>query len=70
MDIGARVQWHKSKLKTETNDDNLRNIQKLGTPENHRSMTSHFNIIKKCVQKISKKGDVYYDKQTDSAKNP
>ena len=29
----------------------------------------HFNIIKKCGQKVSKKGDVYYEKQTESVNN-
>ena len=33
-------------------------------------MTSHFNVINKCVQKLSNEGDVDYYKQTDSVKNP
>ena len=33
-------------------------------------MTPHFNVIKKFGRKVSKKGDIYYDKQTYSIKNP
>ena len=33
-------------------------------------MTSHFNVIKKFGQKVSKQGEVDYDKQTDIAKKP
>ena len=61
---------HKDKLKKETNNDTFRNLWKPGTPEEHRLMTSHFNAIKKCGQKVSNKGDVYYGKQTESVKNP
>ena len=70
MVVGARVQQDKSKLKKETNDDTLRRIQKLVTPEVHRPMASHFNVINKCDQKVSKQGDEDYDKQIDSVNNP
>ena len=70
MFIGDRVQSHKAKLKKETNNDTFRLIQKPGTPEGHRSMTLQFNVIKKCCQEVSKKGDVDYYKQTDIAKDP
>ena len=70
MVIGDMTKTHKAKLKKETNDDNLTHIQNPGNPEGHRSMASHFNVIKKCGQKVSKQGDVDCDKHTDSAKNP
>ena len=70
MGIEARVQSHKAKIKKETKDDNFRGLRKPGTPEGHKSMTSHFSAIKKCGKKVSKKGDVDYDKQTDSIKKP
>ena len=70
MGIGAKFQSHKSKLNKETNDDTLNHIKNPGTPEGHRSMASNFNVIKKFGQKVSKKGYVYYDKHTDSDKNP
>ena len=68
MVSGDRVQSHKAKLKKKTKNDIFGHIQNPGTPEGHRSMTSHFNVIKKFGQKVSKQGDVDYDKQTDSAK--
>ena len=64
------MQLHKAKLKKETNDDNFRRFQNTGTPEGNRSITPHFNVINKCGKKVSKKGDVYYEKQTNSVKNP
>ena len=67
MVIGDRVQSHKDKIKKETDNDNFRHLKNPGTPEGHRSMISHFNVIKKCGQKVSNK---CYDKQTDSVKNP
>ena len=70
MGVGARVQLNKDKLKKEINNNTFRSLQKPVTPEVHRSMTSHFNVIKKCSQKVSNKGDVDYDKHTDSFKNP
>ena len=54
----------------ETNDDAFTRFQKLWTPAVHRSMTSQLDVIKKCGQKVSKKGGVYYEKQTDSVNNP
>ena len=60
MGIGDRVKSQKARLKKETNNDTFRNLQKPGTPKGHRSMTSHFNIIKKFGQKVSKEGGVYY----------
>ena len=70
MGVGSRVESHKSKLKKETSDDTFRRLQTPGTPEGHRPMKSHFNVIKKCRQKVSKQGDVDYDKHTDSVKKP
>ena len=70
MGLGAMFHTHKEKIKKETNDDTFRRIQNLGTPEGHRSMASHFNVINKCSQKVSKKFDVDYDKQTESVNNP
>ena len=70
MGFGARVQSHKAKLKKETNNDTLRNIQNPGTPEGHRLMKSHLTVIKKCGQKVSNKGNVYDEKQIDIVKNP
>ena len=60
MGIGARVQPQKAKLKKEADNDTLRRLQNTGTPEGHMSMTSHLNVIKKCGQKISKRGGVDY----------
>ena len=45
------------------------NIHKTGTPEINMSMISQFNVINKCGQKVSKQGDVDYDKQIESANN-
>ena len=70
MGVGYRVQSHKDKLNKETNDDTFRCIQNPGTPEGHRSMISHFNVIKKFGQKVSKKCDGDYDEQTESVNNP
>ena len=68
MGFGARVQSHKAKLKKETNNDTLRNIQNPGTTEGHRLMKSHFTVIKKCGHKASKQGGIDYLKQTNSVK--
>ena len=54
MGIGARVQSHKAKINKETKNDTFRRLQKPVTPEGHMSMTSHFNVINKCGQKVSK----------------
>ena len=70
MGIEARVQSHKAKLEKETNGGIFKRLQKPLTPEGHRSMTSHFNVIKKCSQKVSKKYDVDNDKQIYSVKKP
>ena len=69
MGIVARLQSYKAKLKKETNDDTSSSLQNPGTPEGHMPITSHFNVINKCGQKVSKKGDVGYEKRTDSVKN-
>ena len=61
---------HKTKFKKEINAYTFKRIQKPGIPEGLREMTSHFNSIKKCVQNLSKQGDVYYDKQIENVKNP
>ena len=70
MVIGASMQSHKAKFKKETSDDTLKNLQKTETSECHRSTTLHFNVINKYILKVSKKGDLYYEKYTDSIKNP
>ena len=70
MGLISRVKSHKAKLKKYTNYDTSRRIQKPGTPKGHRSMTSHFNVINKCGQKVSNQSDVDDYKQTDSFKNP
>ena len=70
MCLGVRVQKHKAKIKKEIKYDTFRNIKKPGTPEGHISMTSHFNVINKCGQKVYRKGDIDYDKKTDSVKKP
>ena len=62
MGIRNKVQTHKSKLKKEKNNDTVRHIQKPGSLEGHRSMTSHLNFINKFGQKVFKQGDVYYEK--------
>ena len=60
MGFGTRVQSHKAKLKKETNNDTLRNIQNPGTPEGHRLMKSHLTVINKCGHKASKQGGIDY----------
>ena len=70
MSLGARAQSHKAKLKKETNSDTFRHIQKPGNPDFHRLMKSHSNVIKKFDQKAPTQGDVDYDKQKNSVKNP
>ena len=70
MGLGARAHTHKSELKKETNDDTLRHTKNPGNHQCHRSMTSHFNTIKKSVHKVSKKGNVNIEKQPDGVKNP
>ena len=47
MVVGARLQQDKAKLKKETNDDTFRHMNNPGTPQGHRSMISHFNVITK-----------------------
>ena len=70
MGIGVRVQSHKAKPKKGNGDNTCRRLQNPGIPEFHSSITSHFNVIKKFGQKVSKEGNVDYDKHTDSGKNP
>ena len=70
MVFGDSVYSQKAKHNKETNDDTSRRTQKPVTPEGHRPMTSHFNIIKKCGHKLSKQDYLYYDKHIDSVKNP
>ena len=55
MGVGYRVKSHKNKLKKENSYDTFRPLQKPGTPEGNRPITSHFNVINKCGQKVSKK---------------
>ena len=69
MVIGDMVQSHKDKLNKKTNDHNWRRLHKPGTPEGHRSMISHFNVINKCGQKVFNKGGVDYEKHIDSVNN-
>ena len=69
MHVRAKVQSHKDKLKKETNNDTFMRLQNPGTPEGHRPTSSHFNVINKFGQKLSKQGYIYVDKQTDSVKN-
>ena len=69
MGIRYKVQSHKSKIKKETNGDTFRRLHNTVNPECHRSMTSHFNVIKKGGKKLSNKGDADYYKHSDSVKN-
>ena len=64
-----RVHTHKAKLKKDTNDDTFRHKHNPGTPEGHRPITSHFNIINKFVQKLSKQVNVDSDNHSDGVKN-
>ena len=64
MRVGARVQSQKSKLKKETKDDTFMILQKSVTPEVHRSLTPHFNVINKYGQKVPKHGAVDYEQHT------
>ena len=45
-------------------------MQKPGTPEDHKNMTSHFNVIKKRDQRTRSKGNIYIDKHTQGIKDP
>ena len=67
--IGTRLQSHKDKLNKEANNETFRCLQNTGTPEVHSSMTSYFNVTKKCGHKVSEQGAVDDDKQTESVKN-
>ena len=64
------VQSHKAKLKNKTIYDTFRCPQNPGTPEGHRSITSHFNVKNEFGEKVSKKGDVDNDKHIDTVKIP
>ena len=68
MIFAARVHNHKAKLKSDINDDTFRTMQKPVTPENHKFMTSHFDVIKKHDQRTRKKGNIDYDKQAQGMK--
>ena len=50
MDLGDRVHKHKVKLNKYTNSDTLGPMQKKVIPKYHMSMTSNFNVIRRCVQ--------------------
>ena len=60
MSLGDRVHHHKAKLNNDINNYTLRPMQKPGTPEYHKSMTSQFNVINKYDQRKPKKGNIYY----------
>ena len=62
MGLGDRVHNHKAILNKETHDDTFRNMQKPGTIEDHKSMKSNFDVIKKHDQKTHNQGNIYYDK--------
>ena len=69
MGLGARVHEHKAKPKKDTNDYTFRYMQNPVTPEEHKSMTSHFGVIKKFDQRTQNQGNIDSDKQTQVIKN-
>ena len=70
MGLRYRVHNHKAKLKKYTNNDTFGTMQKPVTPEDHNSMTSHFNVIKKIDQSTLKQGKIYDDKHNQRIKSP
>ena len=61
---------HKAKLKKDTNNDTFGPMQKPGIPEDHKSMTSHFDVIRKLDQSTRKQGNIYSYKQNQAINNP
>ena len=47
MVLGAMVHTYKAKLNKGKKNDTFGRMKKLGIPQFHREMTSHFNGIKK-----------------------
>ena len=62
MGLGSRIHNHKVKLNKDTKDDTFGPIQNLGTPEDHKSMKSHFYVITKNYQRPRKQGSIGSEK--------
>ena len=69
MNLVCMLQIYKDKINKETNNNDLRHMQNPGTPEDHRSIASHFNIINKRVKRSPNKGKLDFDKQTQVMNN-
>ena len=70
MVLGYMLQTHRDKLNNYTNYDTFRCMNKAGTSEFHRSMTSYFNVINKPLHKATNKGSIYSYKHTEVFNNP
>ena len=70
MGLVSTIKTHKAKLNKENNNDTSSNMQKPGTSQGHRSITYHFNLIKRRVQKESNRINIYDYKQTKGVNNP
>ena len=68
--LGSRAHYQKAKIKKDTKNDNYGPIRKPRTPENHKSMISHYDVIRKRDQRTGNKGNIYSDNQTQGIKNP
>ena len=58
MGLQDRVHNHKAKPKKDNINNTFRPMMKPGTPEDHKSMTSHFDVIKKRYQSTRKQGKI------------
>ena len=68
MELEDRAHNHKSELKKDTNQDNFENLNNPVTPENHKSMTSQLNVIKKRDQMTPNQVNIDSEKQTKRIK--
>ena len=62
MGLGDRVHNYKAKINKDTNYDTSRPMQKPGRYEDHKYMTSHFDVIKKLGQSTRNQVNIYSEK--------
>ena len=62
MGLEARVYKHEAKVKKDNNNDTFRRMYKQGTYEDHSSVISQFNAIKKHFYKTPTQDNIYSDK--------
>ena len=70
MGLGASLHNHKAKIKKDTNNNTFGHMQKPGTLQYHKSITSHFDVINRRDQRARKQRNIDSDKQTLGIKNP